>query len=474
MVFSSIEFLFRFLPVFIIAYLVVKEKYRPYVLLLGSLVFYAYGEHLYVLLMLASIVINHLIAKKISLYRMSEEKTGLDLGARCKGLLVLACLYNFGMLFIFKYLGFFCSIINSIARRGVLPIVKLHLPLGISFYTFMIMSYVIDVYRRKIRVGDSLISFATYVTLFPKLTAGPITTYSEIKSGMKDRRMKPAQVESGVTIFIIGLLYKVLLANKIASLGNDINTVGVYGLNFLTAWMGAWGYSFQIYFDFWGYSLMAIGLGKIFGFKLPQNFKEPYSSRSATEFWRRWHITLGRWFREYVYIPLGGSRRGPVRLVLSSFVVWLLTGLWHGASWNFIIWGLMFFVLLMLEKFIYLDKLESSKWAGHVYMLFWIPLSWTIFKITNLKDLGLYLRKMFFIPMPEKHNISTMPKFIELFGRYWWLLLICAFFSTPLPMKLIKKYRDTIVFKLLLIVGFWYAVYQISQGADNPFLYFRF
>lgn len=474
MVFSSLEFLFRFLPVFIIAYLVVKEKYRIYVILLGSLVFYAYGEHLYVLLMLASIFINHFISKKIFLYRMAEERSGTDMTPRCRGLLILACLYNFGMLFIFKYLGFFCSIINSIAGKDLLPIVELHLPLGISFYTFQIMSYVIDVYRKKYKVGDSLINFATYVSMFPKLSAGPIVNYSEVKDSMKDRRLKPAQIEAGVTIFIIGLLYKVLLANKIASLGNDINTIGVYGLNFLTAWMGAWGFSFQIYFDFCGYSLMAIGLGKILGFRFPQNFKEPYSAKSATEFWRRWHITLGRWFREYVYIPLGGNRKGPVRLVINIFIVWFLTGLWHGASWNFIIWGLMFFVILILEKFIFLDRLEESKWGGHIYMMFLIPLSWTIFKLTDLKDLGLYLRKMFFIPMPEKHNIDTMSKFLELFGRYWWLLLICAFFSTPIPMKLIKAYKDTIVFKIILLAGFWYAVYQMAMGADNPFLYFRF
>ena len=352
--------------------------------------------------------------------------------------------------------------------------VNITLPLGISFHTFQIMSYVIDVYRGRYKVGKSMINFATYVCMFPQLIAGPIVNYSEVMKSMKDRRLKPKAVESGVTIFVLGLMYKVLLANSIASLWNDVQTIGPYGINTITAWMGSWGFSFQLYFDFWGYSLMAIGLGKILGFKFPQNFKEPYSATSATEFWRRWHITLGRWFREYLYIPLGGNRKGPVRLVINTFVVWFLTGLWHGANWNFIIWGLFFFVVLMLEKFIYLEKLNSNKWAGHVYMLFIIPLSWTIFNITDLKTLGLYLRKMFFIPLPDAPKLDTMNKFVTLFGKYWWMLLICAFFATPYPMMLIKKYRDTLVFKGILLVVFWLAVYRMAQGMDNPFLYFRF
>lgn len=474
MVFSSIEFLFRFFPIFIIAYIITGEKYRLYVILVGSLVFYAYGEPLYILLMLASIAINHFISQKIYMFRNIEREHGINRRGDMKRLLLLSVLYNFGMLFIFKYLGFFCSIINGIIGKDVLPIPSLTLPLGISFYTFQMMSYVIDVYRGKYKVKKSIISFATYVCMFPQLIAGPIVNYSEVMHNMRDRRLKPKFVENGVTLFILGLGYKVLLANKIASLWNDVQTVGVYGINFITAWLGSWGFSFQIYFDFWGYSLMAIGLGKILGFNFPQNFKEPYSSGSATEFWRRWHITLGRWFREYVYIPMGGNRKGPVMLVINTFVVWFLTGLWHGANWNFIIWGMLFFVILMIEKFFLLEKLEKNKIFSRIYMLILIPLSWTIFNITDMSKLGLYLRRMFLIPLPEKHKISTIPKMLELFGRYWWMLLICAFFATPIPMKLIKRYRDTFVFKLILLMIFWLAVYQMALGADNPFLYFRF
>ncbi len=474
MVFSSIEFLFRFLPVFLIIYAVTREEYRIYVILIGSLIFYSLGEPIYILLMLLSIVVNYYIAKRIYSYRKAEKRGRVDHTVSCKMLLAGSALYNFGMLFIFKYIGFFAETVNQIAKKDILPVVSLTLPLGISFYTFQMMSYVIDVYRKKYSVKRSIIKFATYVSMFPQLIAGPIVSYDEVRHNMKDRRLKPKAVENGVTIFILGLMYKVLLANSIASLWNDVHTMGVYGINMPMAWLASWGFSFQIYFDFWGYSLMAIGLGKILGFKFPVNFNEPYSATSATEFWRRWHITLGRWFREYIYIPLGGNRKGAVRLVINTFIVWFLTGLWHGASWNFIIWGLFFFVLLMLEKFIYLDRLKENRLAGHIYMLFIIPLSWTIFNITDIKELGLYLRKMFFIPLPNATKLAGASKFFTLFGKYWWLLLICALFATPLPMKLVKRYKDTLIFKIILLAGFWLSVYQLIQGLDNPFLYFRF
>ena len=473
MVFSSIEFLFRFLPIFILVYFICREPYRLYVILVGSLVFYAYGEPLYILLMIGSILVNHLIAHGMYRRRIIAS-TPAEARKSNKGLLALSCFINLGVLFIFKYLGFFCSIVNDISGKEILKSPQLTLPLGISFYTFQIMAYVIDVYRGKYKVSKSVISFATYVSMFPQLIAGPIVNYSEVEHNMKDRKTSPKNIENGVILFVIGLMYKVLLANNIASLWNDVQTIGVHGMNVLTAWLGSWGFSFQIYFDFWGYSLMAIGLARIMNFRIPQNFKEPYSALSATEFWRRWHITLGRWFREYLYIPLGGNRKGSVRLVLNIFIVWFLTGLWHGASWNFIIWGLFFFVILILEKFLYLDKLEKNKIAGHIYMLFIIPLSWTIFAITDIKTLGMYIRKMFLIPVAGGKGISTMPKFLSLFGKYWWMLLICAFFATPIPMQLVKKYKDNIVFKIILLVGFWLSVYQLTQGFDNPFLYFRF
>ena len=301
--------------------------------------FYAYGEPIYVLLMLLSIAVNFYMA--LAIYKKAGHK---------KIFLIVSLIYNFGMLFVFKYLGFFISIVNGIIGKDLLVNPELTLPLGISFYTFQMASYVIDVYRGCYEVSNNPLKFATYVSMFPQLIAGPIVNYSEVEKDLDNRAVKFSKIEKGASYFIFGLSYKVLLANQIQSLWNDVQTVGVYGINTATAWLGSIGFSFQIYFDFFGYSLMAIGLGYIMGFSFPVNFDSPYISTSATEFWRRWHITLGRWFREYVYIPLGGNRVSTKRLVFNTFVVWLLTGLWHGASFNFIIWGLFFFVLLTIEK----------------------------------------------------------------------------------------------------------------------------
>lgn len=475
MVFSSIEFLFRFLPIFLIIYFLAAPHQRNFVLLIGSLIFYSVGEPMYVLLMVFSILINHILANGIYQAQRLQEKTDRDMQGTCKFRLILAMLFNFGMLFIFKYLNFFIGIINGIAGDAVIATVSLTLPLGISFYTFQAASYVIDIYRRQYQPANTLLDFATYVCMFPQLIAGPIVNFTEVRSDMQRRKVRFDKIEWGVTIFILGLAYKVLLANKIASLWNDAQTAGVYGIHPLTAWLASWGFSMQLYFDFFGYSLMAIGLGRILGFKFPTNFKNPYCSHSATEFWRRWHITLGRWFREYVYIPLGGNRKGSKRLIFNTFIVWFLTGLWHGANWNFIIWGLFFFVLLTIEKFFLLEKLDKHFILSRIYMLFVIPVSWTIFNITDLKALGLYLRRMLFLPIKGSIAIAdTYTKFQDMLHTYWWLLLICAICSTPLPMKLLKKFYQTLPCKLIMLTLFWYSVYQIAAGASNPFLYFRF
>lgn len=473
MVFSSLEFLFRFLPLMMLAYFVTPERYRNVTLLIGSLAFYAYGEPIYILLMVASIVINHVLARKIYHYYKAEERSGWNLAYKRRRALLLALIFDLGALFIFKYLDFFIRIINGITPLSI-PEVSLTLPLGISFYTFQIISYVIDVYRRTYRASESFVNFATYVCMFPQLIAGPIVNFSEVSEQMKSRRINLRGIEWGMSIFILGLTYKVLLANKIASLWNDVQTVGVLGINTPTAWLGSWGYSMQIFFDFFGYSLMAIGLGRILGFNFPVNFINPYCAVSATEFWRKWHVTLGRWFREYVYIPLGGNRKGKSRMVFNMFIVWFLTGFWHGADWNFILWGLFFFVFLMLEKLIYLKTLEKHRILGHIYMLILIPVSWTIFNISDLAALSKYLCRMFFIPLKGSVVVDGMGKFMSLFGTYWWLLMICAICATPLPMKLLKKYYRNGIVKVILFALFWFSVYQISLGGNNPFLYFRF
>lgn len=474
MVFSSIEFMFRFLPIFLIAYFAAPSKYRNAILLIGSLVFYSVGEPSYIFLMIISILVNHFSAQTIDLAWKREDSTGISTQSTRKVFLVIAMLFNFGMLFVFKYANFFIGIINDIANDTVCKPVNLTLPLGISFYTFQAASYVIDIYRRKYEIADGLLSFATYLCMFPQLIAGPIVNYNEVKDDMHRRKVSFPKIEWGVTIFILGLAYKVLLANKIASLWNTVMTAGVMGIHPLTAWLGSWGFSMQLFFDFFGYSLMAIGLGRILGFKFPTNFKNPYCAASSTDFWRRWHITLSRWFRDYVYIPLGGNRKGQTRMIINTFIVWLLTGLWHGADWNFIIWGMFFFVLLTVEKLFLLDKLEKHRFLSRIYMLLVIPVSWTIFNISDLKTLGNYLKRMFFLPVKGTIQTDTFPKFLELFGTYWWLLFICTICCTPIPIKLLKKFYKTWGCKLIMLALFWLSVYQIASGANNPFLYFRF
>ena len=475
MVFSSIEFMFRFLPIFLIVYFAAAPKYRNIILLIGSLIFYGVGEPSYIILMILSILVNHFAAVNIYTAWKREDDTQASTETNRKVWLIAAMVFNFGMLFVFKYLNFFIGIINGIAGTTVLKLVSLTLPLGISFYTFQAASYVIDIYRRKYEIANGLLDFATYLCMFPQLIAGPIVSFSEVKDDLhKQRKISLPKIEWGTTIFVLGLAYKVLLANKIASLWNTVMTAGVMGIHPLTAWLGSWGFSMQLFFDFFGYSLMAIGLGRILGFKFPTNFKNPYCATSSTDFWRRWHITLGRWFREYVYIPLGGNKKGKFRLVINTFIVWFLTGLWHGAAWNFIIWGMFFFILMMLEKFIYLRFLEKHPIIGYLYMLIIIPVSWVIFNISNLGELKLYLLRMF-----GNHAVSGVPlggmeKFVSLFGKYWWMLAICMVCATPLPMRLISRYKNNIFLKILFVFLFWICVYLLSVQKSNPFLYFRF
>lgn len=311
MLFSSIEFLFRFLPVFMLIYLFIPGKYRNIVLLSGSLLFYGVGEPYYVLLLIFSILLNYGAGKLI----LEKEKKN------AKTVLILSLIYNFGMLFVFKYWDFAAGIFNSLFAGEKIPVLTLTLPLGISFYTFQIVSYLLDCYRGKLKEKADFVSFAAYVTMFPQLIAGPIVKYEEVAERMKERKIREKSVENGLKLFSIGLGLKVLLANQIGTLWNTLMSAGAGNLSAAAAWMGAFAYSFQIYFDFWGYSLMAKGLGKMLGFRIPRNFNNPYISQSISEFWRRWHITLGRWFKEYLYIPLGGNRKGFLRTVFNLFVV---------------------------------------------------------------------------------------------------------------------------------------------------------
>ena len=354
-----------------------------------------------------------------------------------------------------------------------IPYLNLVLPIGISFYTFQISSYLIDVYRGKVRAERSVIALGTYLCMFPQLIAGPIVTYSSVNVQLRARKHSMAKVEEGLKLFTLGLGYKVLIANQVAGLWHQVNTIGYDSISTPLAWMGIAAYSFQIYFDFYGYSLMAKGLGKLLGFQFPDNFSNPYLSLSMTEFWRRWHITLGSWFREYVYIPLGGNRKGFARTIRNMLAVWLLTGLWHGASWNFILWGFMMFVLISVEKMGWGKVTERFRLLGHLYMALVIPLTWLIFAVPDMGQIGLYLSRLFPFLGGVEGNVFA-GDYVK-YGKMYGISMIAALiFSTGLPERMYRKWKFHVVTALLLTAVFWGAVYCIYLGMDDPFLYFNF
>ena len=450
MVFSSFEFLFRFLPAFLIIYFITPKKFRNAVLFLGSIAFYTYGEAQYVLLLLASVTVNYVIAR--SMYKTPEDGRG----RRQAVLLILALCYDFGMLFFFKYSG-----------------LTTKLPLGISFYTFQIAAYVIDVYRGVVPAEKSYVNLGTYLTMFPQLIAGPIVNYTEVSSCLKRRTVTARDFESGVRILVIGLGSKVIIADRVGMLWNNVQTIGFNSISTPLAWLGAVAYSMELYFDFAGYSMMAVGLGKMLGFQIPVNFRFPYISKSVTEFWRRWHITLGRWFRDYVYIPLGGSRKGRLRTMFNLFAVWILTALWHGAGYNFLIWGGMLLGALFLEKLFLLPFLQKSKVIGHVDLLLFVPVTWIAFTITDVHQLGIYLTRMF--PFVNAHTgmVNSMD-YIKYLKDYDSLLAMGVLFATPVPAVIYGRIKRGLLGTLAIAVIFALSMYYLAVSANNPFLYFNF
>lgn len=463
MLFSSLEFIFRFLPLFFLCYFVMPAYGRNVVLFFGSLVFYAFGEPLYILLMLCSIVLNYGAARGITAARGRAGK---------RFFLAAALTVDLGALFLFKYFDFFSENVNALTGRDTVPLLELTLPLGISFYTFQMISYVVDLYTQAILSPGTLLEFGTYVCMFPQLIAGPIVQYGEVSEQLKERSFTARQMEQGLELFCLGLGAKVLLANKISIFWNQVQGIGFSSISTPVAWMGAVAFSFEIYFDFWGYSLMAMGLGRMMGFSIPRNFYVPYMAKSATEFWRRWHITLGRFFREYVYIPLGGNRKGRLRTVINMFFVWAFTGLWHGASWNFVVWGLGFFVLLVLEKNIYGGFLERHGFFGHLYVWLLVPVSWMVFEITDFSELIVYLKQMAGIHAGEV-MVST-EQLMRYVREYGWLFGVCALCATWLPVRIYHRLRRTWWLVIICLAVFWLCVYELYHGAANPFLYFRF
>lgn len=471
MVFSSIAFIMYFMPVFFLVYYILPASYKNAWLFLASLGFYYYGVREnpgYLLLMIMSVVVNFVAGKLIAAQKTKRAR---------KAWLVVGVVYDLGWLILFKYLGFLIENLNALFGamhvKVQLETWNLILPIGISFYTFQIISYLVDVYRRETKAEKSLISLGTYLCMFPQLIAGPIVNYHLIQEQLHKRKHSMEKVESGLKVFALGLAYKVLLANRVGHLWTEVTAIGYESISTPLAWMSIVAYSLQLYFDFYGYSLMAIGLGRMMGFDFPQNFNNPYMAVSMTDFWRRWHMTLGGWFREYVYIPLGGNRGGFAKTVRNMFVVWLLTGLWHGASWNFVLWGLLLFVLLFVEKAGLGKVLERHKALGHIYMILWIPLSWLVFVITDLSQLGIYLQKLFPF-FGSTGTVLFQGDYLKYGKTYGIYLVLGILFATGVQEKLLKKNKNRLWVILLLLALFWASVYCMYLGMDDPFLYFRF
>ena len=466
MVFSSLEFIFVFLASVLAVYYLVPPKARNIVLLLFSLVFYGWGEPVYVFLMIATITVDYICGYIIGRDLDSKPK-------RAKVTLIISIVINLALLGVFKYYDFFAGTLNSLLGRGVFPTLGLTLPIGISFYTFQALSYVIDVYRRDARVQKNIAAFGTYVTLFPQLIAGPIVRYADVDDQLRERTHSLTLFASGCRTFICGLAKKILLANAAGAMWNSLSAAAEPDA--LGAWLAIVFYTFQIYFDFSGYSDMAIGLGKMFGFSFRENFYYPYVSESITEFWRRWHISLSTWFRKYVYIPLGGNRRGVGRTYFNLFCVWLLTGLWHGASWNFVLWGLYYFALLVIEKTFLLRLLERApKFLRHIYSMAAIIFGWLLFVIEDASSIGAYLSRMF----GGTGVFATQITVYELVRNLVFLaILILA--STPAPKKLWYKLYSKgtpwrIVQSVVCAIAFVLCIAYLVDSSYNPFLYFRF
>ncbi len=444
MVFSSEEFLFQFLPIFLVIYYLVPAKYRNIVLLAGSLYFYYTGEKQWFWILLGSVCLNFVLTGIMCQRRQKRRKLWLG---------IILCI-DFGMLIAFKYF--------------------LGPPLGISFYTFQLVAYAIDVYKKPASSENNLIDFATYVCMFPQLIAGPIVLYSDVSQKLKKRGIGAEYLEHGFMVFTIGLGYKILLANTIGNLWTEIQITGIESISVPMAWLGAIAFGFQLYFDFQGYSLMAIGLGEMLGFKLPRNFRAPYTAVSVTDFWRRWHITLSSWFRNYVYIPLGGNKKGILRMVLNLFVVWTFTGIWHGDSWNFLIWGIYYFFWLILEKFILRIFLDKHKGIGRIYTWLVVFSGWVIFALDEWKYIPVYLEKMYLNVVHAEMWMQNWHVTLSALQRYGILLAVAVVCSTSLPEKIYKKFKDKVWFKILLLAVFWGSLYRVITAVNNPFLYFRF
>ena len=463
MVFTSITFLYYFLPIVLLIYFITPYKYRNGILLLSSLIFYFYGEPKYILLMIFEVLLAY-----FSMLIVSKSNNKL--------LYILTIIIHILLLCIFKYLNFFTSNINSIFNIN-LPLSNIILPIGISFYTFQIISYEIDVYKKRVNVQKNLLKLATYIFMFPQLIAGPIVRYSDIEKELEIRKHSFNDFSYGVERFMIGLFKKVLIANTLGELSNILITST--SISILLYWIFAISYMLQIYFDFSGYSDIAIGLGRMFGFHFLENFNYPYMATSITDFWRRWHISLSSWFRDYIYIPLGGNRKGVKKQIRNILIVWLLTGLWHGANYTFIVWGLLFGIMLIIEKFILGKYLKNTPYIiKRIYTLFIVLISFVIFKSDNINDAFNIIKGLFGFNTKVFSNSFT----IYYLKSYFIILLLGIILSTPLLSNIITRLRKNNVLNkiinlfepLLIILILVLVTACLIDNSYNPFLYFRF
>lgn len=465
MVFSSLTFIFVFLPLVLIFYFLSKDKYKNYILLFFSILFYSWGEPKYALLMIISIIVNYFFAILIKKYDKYK-----------KLFLILSLVFNIGILFVFKYFNFFSTNINNIFNINI-PILNLTLPIGISFYTFQILTYVADVYNDKVKLQKNIFLLGMYISFFPQLIAGPIVRYSTIEEQLKNRKHTLEKFADGLRRFIIGLGKKIIIANNVAIIADSIfNNAILNKYVGLVLIIGALAYTFQIYFDFSGYSDMAIGLGKMFGFEFLENFNYPYISQNITDFWRRWHISLSSLFRDYVYIPLGGNRVSKFKWIRNILIVWLLTGLWHGANWNFIIWGLYFALILLFEKLIFhkiLKKLPLIiRW---LYSFILINIGWIIFRLEDFSELSYVFKNLFNFKSGSLLNLLRKNYSIL---NYFSFIILAFIFSFPLILKLDKRFKDNnyyfVIKDFCLIFVFVISICFLVSNSYNPFIYFRF
>ncbi len=464
MVFSDSVFLFMFLPLTLAVYYAVPFAFKNTVLFLTGLLFYAWGEPVYVLIMLLSTAIDYCAGRLMDRFDSNKNIR--------KATLLVSVVMNLSLLGIFKYGSFFIGSVNGIFGSAI-PDPGLPLPIGISFFTFQSMSYTIDLYRRNIKVQKNFIDFAAFVTMFPQIVAGPIVRYEDVSAQLACRRIDLRSMSDGITRFVCGMCKKVLIANSIGALWTDVKAQDYASMPAATAWLGIAAFTLQIYFDFSGYSDMAIGLGKMLGFDFPENFRYPYNSKSAAEFWRRWHITLGDWFKSYVYFPLGGSRGSTAATIRNTLIVWLLTGLWHGASWNFILWGLYYGVLIILEKFVFRRLLERTPSAlRHILTMLAVVFGWVIFEITS--------------PASELEFVKAMLGFGGSFANSFTLnalhnyavtFIAAIAISTGIPLKICKKLPEKRADTLSLVgeaAGMTACIACLVDSGYNPFLYFNF